>query len=112
MMVGLLPDVSMAEILLNNLAEADFNLADVSVVTRDPAERKAIIAEEGGPLKGATLGTVAERLTQAGLTADEARLCRNGIAQGKVLIVMTVAPEAHKAAKEMLQDHAAELIKE
>ena len=111
MIIGLLPDVGAAEILLNNLAEAEFDLKEVSVVARDSKQRKAM-AGEGGPLKGATLGTLADRLVKAGLPAEDARLCRNAVAEGKVLVAMTVAPETQKAAKEMFQDHAAEVIGE
>jgi hypothetical protein len=111
MIVGILPNASSAEILLNNLAEADFSLEEVSVIMRDLEQRKAI-APDRGPLKGATVSNVADRLAQAGLSEQDARLCRNAVAQGKVLIAMTVPPEAQKAAKEMLQDHAAEFIKE
>ena len=111
MIIGLLPDVSAVEILLNNLAEAEFDLREVSVIARDSRQRKAI-AKEGGPLKGATLGTLADRLVEAGLPAEDARLCRNAVAEGKVLVAMAVPPEAEKAAKEMFQDHAAQLIGE
>ncbi len=111
MIVGLLPDVAAAEILLNNLSEAEFSLAEVSVISRDPKQRKAI-AEEGGPLQGANLSTLADRLVQAGLPAEEAKLCRNAVARGKVLIAMMVPPEAQKAAKEMFLDHQAEIIGE
>jgi len=111
MIVGILPDAATAEILLNNLAEADFSLEDVSVIMSDLGKRKAI-AHDKGPLKGATLSNVADRLAQAGLSEEDARLCRNAVAQGKVLLVMTVPPEAQKAAVEMFRDHAAEFIKE
>jgi hypothetical protein len=51
MVIGLLPDAAAAETLLNNLAEAEFNLADVSVLMRD-AQQRAAIADDAGPLKG------------------------------------------------------------
>ena len=41
MVIGVLPDAAAAETLLNNLAEAEFNLADVSVLMRDEQQRQA-----------------------------------------------------------------------
>lgn len=111
MILGILPKVSNAEILLNNLSEADFELSDVSVIMKNLKQRDAI-APDGGPLKGADLSKVFDRLVQAGVPAEDARLYRDAVAQGKVLIAMTVPPEAQQAAIEMLQDHSAEHIKE
>jgi hypothetical protein len=111
MLFGILPDVSKAETLLNNLSEADFDLADVSVIMRNVKRRNAF-AQDGGPLKGVTFGHLSDRLVQAGLSRPEAALYTEVVEQGKVLIVMTVIPEAQSAAREMLMDHSAELIKE
>ncbi len=111
MIMGVLSDVSKTETLLNNLYEADFDLADVSVIMSDLKLRKAI-AKDRGPLKGANLSNVSNKLIQAGLSAQEAQLYTEAVAQGKVLVAMTVPPESQQAAKEMLQDHSAELIKE
>ena len=42
MLIAVLPNTSFTETLLNNLSEADFDLAQVSVVTRDPKVRDAM----------------------------------------------------------------------
>ncbi len=111
MILGVLSNASTTETLLNNLAEADFDLSNVSVIMRDLKQRNAI-AQDGGPLKGASLSNISDRLIQAGLSSQEARLYRDAVAQGKVLIAMMVLPESQQAAKEMLQDYSAELIRE
>ena len=111
MIVGILPDISTAEILLNNLAEADFDLSEVSVITQYLEQRRAI-APDGGPLKGADLSTLPDRLRQAGLPAPDAQRCSEAVAGGKVLIALAVPPKAQPAALEMLRDHSAELIQE
>lgn len=110
MIVAILPNISTAEILLNNLSEADFDLADVSVVMRNRKQQK-LIAQDNGPLKGTNLRNVAGRLIQAGLSSPDARLYRDAVAEGRVLIAMTVLPESQQAATEMLQSHEAEFIK-
>ena len=110
MIVGLLPDAASAETLLNNLAEADFDLAQVSVVARNLAPGR--LAPEGGPVQGATPDTLYDRLTRAGLPAPDAKRCADAVAQGKVLVALTVPAAARAAAKEMLRDHSAEFILE
>lgn len=97
--------------MLNNLAEADFNLAAVSIVTRDLKTRDAL-AKDSGPLQGAHPGNLRERLLQVGLSPSEAQRCSEAVAQGKVLVAMTCPQEAQAAAVEMLKDHAAHIIKE
>lgn len=111
MMVGILPDASTAEILLNNLAEADFDLTQASVVMQDFKQRNALIPD-GGPLQGANLSTLLGRLQQTGLSAPDAQLCAEAVAQGKVLIALVVPAAARPAAKEILRDHSAEFIRE
>ncbi len=111
MILGVLSNISSTETLLNNLVEADFDLSNVSVVMRDLKQRNAI-AQDSGPLKGTNLSNISDRLIQAGLSSHDARLYRDAVAQGKVLIAMTVPSESQQAAKEMLQDYSAELIRE
>ena len=111
MIVAILPNASNAEILLNNLSEADFDLADVSVFMQDLKLRNAI-AKDGGPMKGTNMDNVSEKLIQAGLSVQDAALYLDKVTHGKVLVALKVPPEAQQAAVEMLQDHSAELIKE
>lgn len=111
MLIGILPDPSRTEILLNNLSEADFDLADISVIMNDLKQRNAI-AKDAGPLKGVQPSKIGAKLIKAGLSAQESDQCTQAVLQGKVLIVMKVAPESLSAAKEMFQDHSAQIIKE
>jgi hypothetical protein len=110
MLLAILPNTSAVETLLNNLSEAEFDLAQVSVVMRDPKLRDAI-APDGGPLKGAQQNDLAAKLAQVGLPQPDTKPYLEAVAQGKVLVAITAPPESQPAAKEMLQDHSAQLIK-
>jgi hypothetical protein len=109
MVIGLLPDAAAAEILLNNLAEAEFNLADVSVLMRDMQQRAAI-AEDAGPLRGIDGRELAHRLVEAGLTPGEARQYADAVERGQVLVAIAIPKKLEPIAREMLQDHDAQLI--
>jgi len=111
MIYCILPNGSTAEILLNNLSEADFDLSQASVIMKDLKQRNAI-APDGGPLKGTNPENVTEKLIELGFSPGDARLYQDKVSQGKVLFAMTVEPESQPAAIEMFQDHSAELIKE
>ncbi len=111
MIIGIIKDASTAEILLNNLSEADFNLADVSLVMRDQKLR-AKVAKDTGPLKGIRFDQVSARLVQAGLSLQDAQLVQNALAHGKVLVAMRTSPDIIDAAKEMFADQSAEFIRE
>jgi hypothetical protein len=111
MIVGIIPDASTAEILLNNLSEADFNLADISLIMRDQKLRDKI-AKDTGPLKGVRYDQVSAALVHAGLSSQDANAYQDAVAQGKVLAAMKTAPTTSVAAKEMFSDQSGELIKE
>lgn len=111
LIIGIIADASTAEILLNNLSEADFNLDDVSLVMRDQKLRDRI-TKDTGPLKGFHFDQVAGRLTKAGLSAQDAQTYQTAVAQGKVLAAMKAAPEIVEAAKEMFADQSAQSIQE
>ena len=108
---GIFPKASNAEILLNNLSEADFDLSDVSVVMRDSKQRNAF-AQDCGPLEGTTMSNLSDRLLRSGLPTEACDLYRDALLDGKVLVAMNVTPETKGAAKEMFEDHSAELIKD
>jgi hypothetical protein len=111
MIVGIFSDASSAEILLNNLSEADFNLADVSIIMGDQ-ELRDKIAKDAGPLEGIRFDQISTRLVQAGLSAQEAQAYHNAVAQGKVLAAMNIASDLVEAAKEMFSDQSGEFIRE
>ncbi len=110
MVIGLLPNAAAAETLLNNLAEAEFNLADVSVLMRD-AQQRAAIADDAGPLKGPDWRELANRLVKAGLAHGEAQQYAEAVDHGKVLVAIAAPNRTEPVAREMLQDHAAQLIR-
>ena len=110
MILGIIPQTSNAESLLNNLSEADFKLKDVSIIMRDLKLRNAI-ASDSGPLKGVTVDTLSKRLAQSAMSSSEIKTCMDALGQNKVLVVIACSPEGEKAATEMLKDASAEFIK-
>lgn len=110
MLIAIIPDASSTETLLNNLSEADFDLAQVSVIMRDPKLRDAI-AKDAGPLKGVQFKNLTARLTQAGLSQQDVKSYAAGVTQGKVLVAMLPPAGSESAAQEMFQDHSAQMIK-
>ena len=111
MIVGIIPDAFAAETLLNNLSEADFNLADVSLIMVDK-ELRDKVAEDTGPLRGLRHDQISTFLVQAGLSAQEAQVYQSAVDQGKVLAAMKIASDLIEAAKEMFADQSGESIQE
>ena len=110
MVIGIMPDAAATEILLNNLAEAEFDLASVSVLMHD-AKKRAAIAEDAGPLKGVQLSDLASRLAQIGLAPGDVGPYCDAVNQGQVLVAIAASKAAEPAAREMLEDHTAKLIR-
>jgi hypothetical protein len=110
MVIAILQDAAKTESLLNNLAEAEFDLEHISVLMRDPNQRN-IIADDVGPLKGTKLSNVGEGLTRLGLGQQEITTYLKALNQGQVLVVIDTSLEAEPTAHEMLHDHAAQLVK-
>ena len=109
MIVGLLSDAATTETLLNNLAEAEFDLHHVSVVMRD-AKQRAAITEEAGPLQGTGVDGLTQHLTQVGFSPHAADAYAAAVRDGKVLVAIDVPEPLAAAAREMLNDHDAQLI--
>ena len=110
MILAILDNTSSVETLLNNLSEADFDLADVSVVMNDLKKADAI-GQNAGPLKGIQPENVSDALVKMGVSKKGAKTCQDAVTKGSVLLVMKVADEYSQAAEEMFQDHSAQLIK-
>jgi hypothetical protein len=110
MILAILEKASSVETLLNNLSEADFDLADVSVVMSDDKKANAL-GQNKGPLTGIKPESVDEALNKMGISKKSAATCQDAVTSGSVLIVMKVADEYSQAAEEMFQDHSAKLIK-
>lgn len=110
MILAIIPNSSNAESLLNNLSEADFKLADVTVVMSDPKARSAI-ADDAGPFKGTSLKDLPGKLSKAGLTPQETQACITAIGKGQVLIAMNAPKGSEQAAAEMMHDQSATFVK-
>ncbi len=110
MIIAAIPNSSYAESLLDNLSEADFNLANVSVIMRDPKTRDAI-AQDAGPLKGTSFADLPTKLTQVGLSKQDAQSLIDAVAKGQALIAMNAPKGSEQAAIEMMHDQSAILVK-
>jgi len=111
MLIGIIPDTSHAETLLNNLSEADFNLADVSILMSDLKKRN-LIAKDEGPMKSWDLSNLVPNLTKKGIPSPKAEYCIEAIKQGKVLFAMNISDKSRSAASEMIKDNSGEIIQE
>ncbi len=110
MVIGLVPDVSRAETLLNNLDEAGFSMSDVSVITRDPGMSSAI-AKNGGPFRSTTVDRLAAKLQQHGLSKLDAQAYADAVRQGSAFIAIAAPRESQEAAVEMLNDYTPQRVK-
>ncbi len=109
MIIAVIPQTAV-ETLLNNLKEADWSLADVSVVMADQKLRDAI-ADDAGPLKGATPANLLSKLTRAGLSPHDAQGYVDSVAQGKTVVAMNAPKESEQAAVEMFKDYTPQYLK-
>ncbi len=110
MVIGMVPNTARAESLLNNLSEAEFRLADVSVILRDPELRNAI-AKDTGPFKGVTAPALVAKLTQAGLSQTDAKAYGDAVMKGQVFVAVAAPKASESVAAEMLKDASAQSIK-
>jgi type II secretory pathway component PulM len=110
MVIALLASGADVETLLNNLAEADFDPATVSVIMRDVKTRDAIAAD-AGPLKGTLAAGLSTSLTQAGLAVKDAKAYQDGVLSGKVFVAIAAPKAAQSAAVEMLNDYKPQLVR-
>jgi hypothetical protein len=109
LVIGIFLKSAHVEMLLSNLAEADFDLKDASVVMRDRKARDAI-AKDDGPFKGIAPGTLGKQLSHVGLSKQDTQVCIDAVNQGKVLVGLMCSRESESAAVEMFQDHSAEFV--
>lgn len=110
MVIGIIPNSSTTESLLNNLDEADFKLKNVSVIMQDVNARNTI-AKDTGPFKGITLNTLPNKLTQIGLSKQDAQPYLDAVTNDKVLVAMLAPKGSQAAAAEMFKDANGELIR-
>ncbi len=110
MVIGIVPDVSSVETLLNNLSEAGFDLKTVSVILKDPALRNKI-AKDTGPFKGATAADLAARLVKAGVSSQDAQAIMDAVNKGGAFVAIAPPGASQQAAVEMLNDYKPQLVK-
>ncbi len=111
MVIGIVPNSSRAESLLNNLSEADFDLNRVSVIMRDTKTRNAI-AKDAGPLKGVSVSALPDQLSRLGLTAPDVKTITDAVSKDQALIAIDCSPRAEPTAAEMLKDASANFVKQ
>lgn len=110
MVIGIVPNTSKTETLLNNLSEADFNLSDVSVIMSDPKKRNAI-ASDAGPFKGASAANLPKELVKHGISQSQANAYRDAVKKGGVFVAIAGGKDSESAAGEMLKDYDSRLVK-
>ncbi len=110
MVIGIVPDTSKTETLLNNLSEADFKLSNVSVITSDPKQRDAI-ASDAGPFKGVTAANLPSKLAQHGVSTSDANAYRDAVMKGGVFVAIASSKGTDSAAMDMLNDYSPQLLK-
>ncbi len=110
MVIGIVPNISKAETLLNNLSEADFDLSDVSVIASDLAKRNAI-APDAGPFKGVSAVRLSNELARLGLSKAGARAYGDAVAKGGVFVAVSAPKDSESAAVEMLKDYGSRRIR-
>lgn len=110
MVIGIIADNSTAEILLNNLSEADFKLKNVSVIMRDVKARNAITRDRG-PFKGITFETLLDKLTKIGLSPTDAKPYVDAVTAGKAFVALAGPVGSEPAAAEMFHDVNGDLIR-
>jgi len=111
MIIGILSGASAAESLLNNLAEVEFDLADVSAMMRDLKTRDASITD-AGPLKGIQPDRLIDPLAKLGLSQEQIQNCSDALARGEVLVALVCSSQMHATIVKMLTDYSAQIIKE
>ncbi len=109
MIIALFDNTTTVDTLLNNLSEAEFNLEDVSVITRDAAQSEALLPGQT-LLRGALPESLAKTLIKQGLSEEAANQCQEAVTNGRILVIMNAPEEYRPAAEEIFQDHSAQLI--
>lgn len=111
MIIGIFTQVDDAEICLNNLAEADFQPKNISVVMKDPEEAKKI-SDTSGEFTELSTDELIDRLIKLGLSKKNAKRYKDTLEGGGVFIAVSTANKnEEKAVKEILKDQNGKLIK-
>ena len=109
LVVGLFAAASDAELALDNLDEAEYEAAGISVAAADPAQAR-LLARVAGPLSGLSPGQFVARLSALGLSAVDAAAYAAGISSGGIAVTVTTPAGTEVAAGEILRDQRAQQI--
>lgn len=108
-LVGIVSSPSDAESVVNNLTEQGFSQRTLSVVTANEDDARAIIGD-GGPLRGATVDTLAGRLQSLGMSSADAEAYSGAARRGAAVLAIAVSPDTEEAAGETLRTAGAQRI--
>jgi hypothetical protein len=108
--IGLFADESDAEIALNNLDEAGYEPATISVVTNE-AKRTHTLTDVQGALSQVSADQLPSRLVALGLPTAESTSYGQRVAAGAVFFAIAAPAGSEDAAKEILSDQKAELVR-
>src|SRR5690242_18653624 len=97
--IGLFARAEDAEILLNNLAEADFAADHISAIAVDPKTVQQL-TDVRGPLSGLSPDQLVDRLQGMGMMAEDAQIYRARLQSGDTCIAVEVDPDTQAAAAE------------
>ncbi len=110
MVIGMVPNISKAETLLNNLSEADFDLSECSVIANDVKQRNAI-ASDSGPFKGTAATGLLGELVRLGLAKAAAKAYADAVRKGGVFVAISSPKDSESAAMDMLKDYGCRRIR-
>ncbi|MHB8578220.1 MAG: hypothetical protein ACYDCQ_23150 [Dehalococcoidia bacterium] len=100
---GLFDSDDDASIALNNLDEAGYRAASISVVTNATARTEALTRVRG-PLSGLQPDALSRRLADIGMAAADCAAFRDGIAAGAAFIGINTVPASADSAAQSLRD--------
>ena len=109
MVIGYFTSLDHAAVCLSNLAEADFAPIDISLILSGPGAANAL-AKTSGRWNSVAVADLPKTLVKLGLSPADAEAYRDAVLRGGAFIAIA-APDADDAAKEILQDHQAEMVR-
>lgn len=109
LVAGLFAHTSDAELALDNLDEAEYAAAGISVVAQDPAQAKQLV-RVAGPLSGLSPDQFVQRLEALGMSAADTAAYRAGLASGGIAVTVTAPPGSEEDAAGILRDQKAQRV--
>lgn len=105
--VGVVPSPGDAESAVNNLTEAGIHERAISLVTANQDDARAVI-DDGGPLAGVTVRTLADHLTHLGLSSATAASYAGRVEEGNALLAVHAPPQGAQSVAQSLRDAGAD----